>query len=82
MEVIVPEAESDEDKTLRHQAGFDESCEDVAVGIEAEVVAAGENDGGCIRYLSVHLQHPAASGGVFVARNDGTLISGVVAGDF
>ena len=48
MEVIVTEAESDEDKTLRHQAGLDEGCKNISVGIEAEVVAASENDGGSI----------------------------------
>lgn len=59
MAVIISEAESDEHEALGYQTGFDEGREHVAVGIEAEVVAACEHDGGCIGYLAVHLQQPA-----------------------
>ena len=58
MEVIVAEAESDEDEALSHETCFDEGCENVAVGVEAEVVAAREHNAGGVGYLAVHLQQP------------------------
>ena len=58
MEVIIAEAESDEDEPLGHETCLDEGRKNVAIGVEAEIVAASEHDAGGVGHLSVHLQQP------------------------
>lgn len=59
VEVALAESETNEDEAFRHQTGFDEGCENVAVGVEPEVIAASEHDSRSIGHLAVYLQQPA-----------------------